>query len=250
MITFTIYFSCFIACVFLMKTLALWVCFNRDSYTFYLKSPYLTPLSYNRQNHSSLKKQIYTWILFTILFFLSLIILKKLIVPNLSNSYLKSYFALPTLYFALEFMGRSAALLFTLFNSQPFVDMHQAPWMAKSLSEFWGRRWNTWVRDWIMTLTKPVTKVNSKIAPLYSFLISGLFHEVMVSLPYYLATGNSVFGYMISYFFIQLIGMRLEKRFKKLMNPLISRCYTWAVIILPVPLFINDSILYFLGLGL
>lgn len=230
-----------------MKRIALWVNAREASIAFYFKSPYLSPLSYLRRPNYTIKRQFTLWFVFTLLFSLSLIYSQYYLSTVSNEYYLKSYLSLPLVYFSLEFMGRSLGLFFSLMTNKMIIDMHLSPWKSLSLNEFWGKRWNVWVRDWILTLSKPITKFGSSAALFISFMISGLFHEMMVALPYYLLTGNNVFGFMLCYFLIQFLGIRIEKILNGHINDTVKLAWTWFIIIMPIPFFINDSIIYFLG---
>lgn len=244
---FLVYLSFFILCVLCMKTLGVWAIDGTKLKFFYFKTPYLSPMTLKRQNAFSIKEQLKIWLIY----FLCLMVLLKI-----SQSYLagldswitKAYLMVPTLYFSLEFLGRTSALLFSTIGHKTIVDMHNAPWAATSLQNFWSKRWNVWVRDWILSLSKPLAKLGANKALFFAFMLSGVFHEMMVSLPYFVLTNKNVFGLMIIYFGIQFIGMWLEKKYLNNSPYFFKIIYTWIFILIPIPLFINQSILYFYGL--
>jgi predicted DCC family thiol-disulfide oxidoreductase YuxK len=90
-------------------------------------------------------------------------------------------------------------------NAQPIMDM---PVRATSLSEFWGRRWNAafnrLVYDFIFRRWRRTIGVPR--ATLLVFLISGLIHEAVISLP---ARGG--YGLPTAYFLLQGVGLLLER---------------------------------------
>src|SRR5262249_5704192 len=66
--------------------------------------------------------------------------------------------------------------------ARPIMDW---PILAQSVSEFWGRRWNASFRDLTHRfLFCPLTNlVGSKMALLVGFVVSGLIHDLVISLP-------------------------------------------------------------------
>lgn len=83
-----------------------------------------------------------------------------------------------------------------------------APALATSLTDFWGRRWNIAFRDLAhIFIFKPCSlKFGAKIALCISFIFSGILHELLISIP---AGGG--YGLPTCYFFLQAIGILLEK---------------------------------------
>jgi len=92
------------------------------------------------------------------------------------------------------------------FDIQPLMN---APLFSTSLSEFWGRRWNTAFRDFAhQQIFRPVCRRwNAQGATLMSFVFSGLIHELAISVP---AGGG--YGLPTVYFLLQYVGMLVEKK--------------------------------------
>jgi D-alanyl-lipoteichoic acid acyltransferase DltB (MBOAT superfamily) len=93
------------------------------------------------------------------------------------------------------------------------VSLMRQPARAVSLSEFWGKRWNTafhkLVQDFIF---RPLQKrFGLKTAIMAVFVASGLLHELAISLP---ARGG--YGLPMTYFIIQGAGILL---WRKLLPP-------------------------------
>jgi hypothetical protein len=85
--------------------------------------------------------------------------------------------------------------------------MH-APILAGSISEFWGARWNTafstLARDFILRPFARRWGIGRTTVAV--FLVSGLVHEALISLP-----ARAGFGLPTAYFLLQAMGARLER---------------------------------------
>jgi len=84
----------------------------------------------------------------------------------------------------------------------------QNPLATQSLSEFWGGRWNTAFNELAFRyIYRPVRRrTTPAFATLAVFGLSGLVHELVISLP---ARGG--FGLPTMYFMIQGLGLLLER---------------------------------------
>ena len=83
-----------------------------------------------------------------------------------------------------------------------------APVLASSLSDFWGRRWNLAFRDLAHTFVfKPfVGRLGIAGATIAVFLASGIVHDVVISVP-----AGAGFGLPTLYFLIQGMGLLFER---------------------------------------
>jgi hypothetical protein len=90
-------------------------------------------------------------------------------------------------------------------NAPPIM---RAPIAADSLADFWGGRWNAAFADAARRfLFRPTVRwLGARGAGAFVFLVSGLVHEVVVSLP---ARGG--WGGPTLYFLIQGAGIAVEK---------------------------------------
>jgi hypothetical protein len=90
-------------------------------------------------------------------------------------------------------------------EAQPIMSK---PILSKSLSEFWGKRWNLGFRQLAHDLIfRPLHKrVGVATAGLLVFVASGLIHDLVISLP---ARGG--YGLPTGYFILQGVGVMLER---------------------------------------
>ena len=151
----------------------------------------------------------------------------------------------PIIYLLTEWMGVFAQLLF--YPVTPLSPLHNHPLASQTLGEFWGIRWNIWVQDWLRDITRPHRR-NRHNKLLLTFLISGLFHEVMVNLPYLLKFGKFTFGNRIAYFLLQGLGLWVGKEYLHRAPSKLRRIYLWLVVAVPSPLFLNKPLLLFFGI--
>ncbi len=110
---------------------------------------------------------------------------------------------------------------------RPLMD---APLNSRSLAEFWGRRWNRGFTDLMTPLVfRPVARRwGAGTAMGAVFLISGLAHELVISLP---AGGG--WGLPSGYFLLQGAGLAIERRWRVLRHPLPARMWTLAITAAP-----------------
>ena len=90
-------------------------------------------------------------------------------------------------------------------DAPPIMD---APILASSLSDFWGKRWNLAFRDLAHTCVfRPfVGRLGIAGATMTVFVVSGVVHDAVISIP---AGGG--FGLPTLYFVIQGVGVLFER---------------------------------------
>lgn len=90
-------------------------------------------------------------------------------------------------------------------NAAPIM---RNPLRSISLTEFWGRRWNTAFHELVARFTfRPLRRtVGLTGATLLVFLVSGLIHELVISIP-----AHGGYGLPTGYFALQGLGMAGER---------------------------------------
>lgn len=120
----------------------------------------------------------------------------------------------------------------------PASPAFRQPFKSKSLSEFWGRRWNIPFTEMTATAVfKPLAKkMGVKQAGFVSFMVSGMLHEVAISLSV-----MQYFGWPMLYFVIHGVLMAVEKKWFGNRPP-----GTWWVLcglVLPLPVLFHPAFL-------
>jgi hypothetical protein len=156
-----------------------------------------------------------------------------------------------TLRFWIALVGFCFLVLFArldfaaiIFRAMGFAveKMWDCPIAATSLGDFWGRRWNRIVPGFLRdVIFLPVARrAGAKVALLAVFLYSGLYHEIFSFMA------NSGYGGPFLYFMLQCLGVAIENtgRMRRLLRGRIwlARAWTFAVVFLPVRLFLRRGI--------
>lgn len=145
----------------------------------------------------------------------------------------------------LLMIGLSVAVHFGLFDvlaglwrflGADCPKLFRAPILSRSLTEFWGRRWNIAFSEMAaLAVFRPVKPMLGRTAAkTAAFLFSGLLHELAISMPV-----QAGYGMPFSYFLLHALAIRLEST-RLIRSALQSRAfaYVWtaAWILLPLPL--------------
>jgi membrane bound O-acyltransferase family protein len=138
-----------------------------------------------------------------------------------------------------------------------------APLRSKSIAEFWGRRWNSAfnrlafefisqpLARWIRRRSASNARWSRRSSPLHfttllampaAFFVSGLIHELVISLP-----ARAGYGLPTSYFLSQAVGILLERALAQIRG----RVFTILITALPAfwlfhPPFVRHVILPFM----
>ena len=127
-------------------------------------------------------------------------------------------------------------------NARPNM---QAPLLARSLADFWGRRWNTAFNVLAERYGfRPLTpRIGPRAARAAVFLASGLLHEAVITLP---ARGG--YGLPTAYFALQAVGLFVERVTLIRRRPWLKRLFAWLVLLAPIgclfpPVFVRNVML-------
>ncbi len=114
--------------------------------------------------------------------------------------------------------------------------LFKSPLAATSLSEFWGRRWNLAFSEMTsLAVYRPVsTSAGRAAALLAAFLLSGVLHEVAISLPVQAGGGGPLI-----YFAVHGVLVLIEKK----RNRGLGRVVTLAALAAPLPLLFHEPFL-------
>ena len=121
-------------------------------------------------------------------------------------------------------------------------ELFRAPYKAKSLTEFWGKRWNMAFSEMTSIIVyRPLkNNIGKTWAMIASFLLSGILHEIAISFPV-----KSGYGLPLLYFVIQGTVMYLESHvasIKKIITDKVaSHLWVMAWLVLPLPLLFHKD---------
>jgi hypothetical protein len=166
----------------------------------------------------------------------------------ISGSTLASKIFFPQL---LLLVGLSFILHFGLLNISTAMwrragvdvqELFRSPYRSRSLKEFWGKRWNLAFSEMTAVIAfRPLKeKIGSEKAVALSFLLSGLLHEIAISLPV-----KAGYGLPMLYFLIHAVAMQLESKFLFVQNIVRHRVWShvWVMglLVLPMPLLFHRA---------
>jgi hypothetical protein len=112
------------------------------------------------------------------------------------------------------------------------------PLTARSLDEFWSRRWNlAFSRMTALVVYRPLARGAGRGAALAgAFLFSGAAHELAISVPV-----NAGLGLPTLYFALHGALVWLERRAARAGRPVASRAWTAFWVLAPVPLVFHPA---------
>jgi alginate O-acetyltransferase complex protein AlgI len=121
-------------------------------------------------------------------------------------------------------------------------ELFRSPYKSTSLREFWGKRWNMAFSEMTAQIAyRPLKQhMSTEQAMLLSFLLSGLLHEIAISLPV-----NAGYGLPMLYFTLHAAAMLAEAKStglqRLLKHPIFSRIWVMGLLILPLPLLFHQA---------
>jgi alginate O-acetyltransferase complex protein AlgI len=157
----------------------------------------------------------------------------------------------PTVRFGIALVGLGFLTLFArldvvalIFRAMGFAveKVMDFPIAATTLGDFWGRRWNRIVSGMLReVIFFPVARwLGARVALFAVFLYSALYHEGLSFMA------GSGYGGPSLYFLVQYLGLAIENsrpaRRLLLDRPWLGRAWTWAVVVLPVRLFLRPGL--------
>lgn len=118
----------------------------------------------------------------------------------------------------------------------PVPDLFNEPLRSRGIGDFWSDRWN---RPFVgmnrLFVTRPLApRIGIGAAAFVAFVVSGLLHELAISYA-----AGSGWGLPFLYFVVQSVLYATEQKlFPDLGSerPLVARAWTWAGLLLPLPL--------------
>ena len=119
--------------------------------------------------------------------------------------------------------------------------LHNNPFLSRSLQEFWGRRWNQLMGNWLkgMCYLPLAVRGHARLGTIVAFASSALWHwylaRILLNWKWALL--------MASFFLIQNVLIFAESRLRMQGRPLVVRhVWTIAAVLLPSPLVIEPCI--------
>jgi hypothetical protein len=159
--------------------------------------------------------------------------------------WLAGYCTMPAAWLIGEVLGTTLQILYA-FGGWLVPPHHRSPWRARSIGEFWSGRWNRWVADWLAQVVYRPLRRWRILAVLMTFLVSGLLHEIFMSVPLWITTGHSIFGLPTLYFLIQAAAVMADRALAG-GHAVIRRLLLWTAVAVPAPLILNECFLRAFG---
>jgi len=177
-------------------------------------------------------------------------------VPEASRRIAATAFLLPGLSLMLHFGAFNILAAIWRHLGADCRPLFRAPLLSRSLSEFWGQRWNQAFSEMTtIGVYRPLrTGLGTRTAMIVAFLFSGLLHELAISVPV-----KAGFGLPMLYFALHAVAMSIENRWERVGRPIHrqawrGRLWTFAWIVIPLPIlfhwpFLNGCVWPLIGMG-
>ncbi len=209
---------------------------------FLLLAPVLSIKSW--QQMTRLGKPDKRLLLYKCMVFLPLMMIVFLWIPALTSGmhwWVRSYLAILPFWLLIETIQLVVELCWSRVH-QSVPAINQQPLAARSVADFWGRRWNRLFGNWLLQVCfRPLAR-QPILALTVTFIISSLIHELLVSLPLWLVYRVNCFGWMVGYFLLQLLAILVERQWLR-QFPRLNRPFVWLVVLAPAPLILNKGTL-------
>ena len=152
-----------------------------------------------------------------------------------AHAFSSIYLALPALSLMLHFGVFDIVAGIYRMHGMAVTELFRSPLRARSLTEFWSRRWNIGFSEMISTLVqRPLRRVSASGALYASFLASGLLHELAISVPV-----RAGYGLPTLYFLIHGALVAFEKKTARTYG----RLWTLFWLAAPLPLLFHPPFL-------
>jgi predicted DCC family thiol-disulfide oxidoreductase YuxK len=109
-------------------------------------------------------------------------------------------------------------------DARPIMEQ---PLRSTSVAEFWGRRWNGAFNDLALGLVfRPLARRGgAAVATLAAFAVSGLIHELVISLP-----AGAGYGLPVGYFILQGLAILAQRKWAALRGDFSGWLFTMIVV--------------------
>ncbi len=141
---------------------------------------------------------------------------------------------------AFEAATRGLPIAYGLIGLRP-PPLHDAPYLSRSMSEFWGVRWNKVVGSWLRAncFTPLARRHRAGLGIVASFAASALLHWYLVVV----ALGLKWSLVMAAFFLVQLVFLAAERLLGvKRWRAAAARTWTLGIMLAASPLFIEPMI--------
>lgn len=127
---------------------------------------------------------------------------------SIAEPLLVGWIGMMGLIFLLHFGGFELLSLFWRSRGIPAEPLMEAPVLSRSLSEFWGKRWNRGFRQLGHRFVfQPLrSRLGTAMAGFAVFVVSGLVHDAVIAIP-----ATAAYGLPTAYFVFQGFGVALER---------------------------------------
>jgi len=230
---------------FFLKLIAFWGAPESKNLTAIL-SPYPSPAAVRQTLPLSVAPRlIRRFVVFLSVYICAYWLLWQLLKNFQLPTILLCYLGVIMLWLVSEVVG-SLLPFFALPAGRLLPPIHGAsPPLAKSISDFWGRRWNVWVSEWFRQIIFRPLQNRPVLALFAVFLTSGVLHELTINVPLYIVTGRKYFGWMTLYYLLQPVGILIERKTR---NRAARFFLVWLFVFGAAPLMVNEGMLRILQL--